>query len=76
MFNFVVLLQNQAVNRLKEIKTEPNVRALLQQICDLVQREELNAALNALDLLDTGPTGPTNTTGSVFAEAGAKDSSS
>lgn len=28
------------------------MRALLQQICDLVQREELVACLNALELLD------------------------
>nr|CAH0099042.1 unnamed protein product [Daphnia galeata] len=47
---------NQTISHLKEIKTEPNVRALLQQVCDLVQREELNASLITLELLDnTGP---------------------
>ncbi len=48
--------QNQTISHLEEIKTEPNVRALLQQVCDLVQREELNASLITLELLDnTGP---------------------
>jgi hypothetical protein len=51
--------QNQTISHLREIKTEPNVRALLQQVCDLVQREELNASLIALELLEN--TGPSTT---------------
>lgn len=52
--------QSQTIHHLGELKTEPNVRALLQQVCDLVQREELNLSLIALELLDnSGPsTGP------------------
>jgi len=43
---------SQAISRLRDLKAESNVRWLLQQICDLVQREELNNALCNLDLLD------------------------
>ena len=49
------IFQDQAISRLRDHKTEPNVRGLLQQICDLVQREELNVCLNSLDLLENGP---------------------
>ncbi|KAK4022489.1 uncharacterized protein LOC116919472 [Daphnia magna] len=50
---------SQTINHLRELKTEPNVRALLQQVCDLVQREELNLSLVALELLDNS--GPSTT---------------
>jgi len=43
---------SQAISRLRDLKSEPNVRGLLEQICDLVQREELNNCFFALDLLD------------------------
>lgn len=62
--------QNQAVYRLKELKSEPNVRALFQQICDLVQREELNAVLTALDLFDSCTVGPSNASGTACADTG------
>jgi hypothetical protein len=51
------------VSRLRDLKNEPNVRALLQQMCDLIQREEFNSSLVALDLLPaqlaTSPTAAT-----------------
>ncbi|XP_057367021.1 LOW QUALITY PROTEIN: uncharacterized protein LOC130688040 [Daphnia carinata] len=50
---------NETIHHLRELKTEPNVRALLQQVCDLVQREELNLSLVALELLDNS--GPSTT---------------
>ena len=50
------------VSRLRDLKNEPNVRALLQQMCDLIQREEFNSSLVALDLLPAQPaTSPTAT---------------
>lgn len=69
MYQCAFIPQDQAINRLKEIKTEPNVRALLQQICDLVQREELNVAFAALDLLDNC-TGSSNASGTACTDAG------
>ena len=65
---FLFTKQSQTINHLKEVKSEPNVRALLQQICDLVQREELNASLASLDLLDN--------MGSSAAQAGGSASNS
>jgi hypothetical protein len=66
--------QNQTTSHLREIKTEPNVRALLQQVCDLVQREELNASLIVLELL--GNTGPStsHSTCSANTESTGADS--
>lgn len=62
--------QNQTIDHLKDIKSEPNVRALFQQICDLVQREELNASLISLELLDSsGSTNSQAFTSSANAES-------
>lgn len=66
--------QNQTISHLREIKTEPNVRGLLQQVCDLVQREELNASLIALELLEnTGPS-TSHSTCSPNTESSGADS--
>ena len=60
---------------MKEIKSEPNVRALFQQICDLVQREELNASLISLDLLDNaGPSTAQASTSPLNSESSGADS--
>lgn len=40
------------VGSLKELKMEASVRALMQLLCDLIQREEFNNTLIALELLD------------------------